>query len=228
MNILFITHQLSRTGAPIVLMDVIQFYKACGCRVEVISMEDGPLREELEKDGIIISIMERFWPVKDVFAQAAADYDLVWANTLITYEAVLSLMGTDIPVVWWLHEGEQYFEYFKTVLPDFSRRDLMRNIHVYAVGHYVQDVVRKRYGTELPILHFAINENENVNSENTDSSTEYIQNVSAEGMYAEIKHSKEQYTDKDRQAPINEVSAPGRLRFLIAGTYSHVKAQDVL
>ncbi|MCR4946863.1 MAG: DUF4422 domain-containing protein, partial [Lachnospiraceae bacterium] len=192
MNILFITHQLSRTGAPIVLMDVIQFYKACGCRVEVISMEDGPLRKELEKDGIIISIMERFWPVKDVFAQAAADYDLVWANTLITYEAVLSLMGTDIPVVWWLHEGEQYFEYFKTALPDFSRRDLMRNIHVYAVGHYVQDVVKKRYGVTLPILHFAVEEDNGCGR-----------------------------TDK-----VNvEIS---RLKFLIAGTYSNVKGQDVL
>ena len=194
MKILFITHQLSRTGAPIVLMDVIKLYRSKGCEVEVVSMEDGVLREELEKDGILVSIMERFWPVREVFAKAAKDYDLVWANTLITYEAVLSLMGTGIPVVWWLHEGEQYFEYFKTVLPDFAKLEKDSNIRTYAVGHYVQDVVKKRYGVTLPILHFAVGE-------------------------TETSGTKEQHFG---------FGADGKLRFLIAGTYSQVKAQDVL
>ena len=172
------------------LMDVVKFYREYGCGVEVISMEDGPLREELERDGVIVNIMERFWPVRDVFAKAAEDYDLVWANTLITYEAVLSLIGTDIPVVWWLHEGEQYFEYFKTVLPDFSETDLMRNVHVYVAGYYVRDVVKKRYGIEFPILNFAVTEDVNNKSE--------------------------------------EDKAEDRLKFLIVGTYSYAKGQDVL
>lgn len=48
-KILAITHQLSRTGAPIVLLDMLRLCKRQGYGVEVIAMLDGVLREELEQ-----------------------------------------------------------------------------------------------------------------------------------------------------------------------------------
>jgi glycosyltransferase involved in cell wall biosynthesis len=192
-KILAITHQLSRTGAPIVLMDMLRLCREQGYAVDVITMQDGPLREELERDGVTVTIQDRFWPVRAAFRELASDYDFVIANTLITYEAILALNHSDIPVLWWIHEGEQYFEYFKTVIPDFAH--IGDNLHPYAVGHYVQDVVKRRYGVEIPVLHFAV-------------------------------------ADLPRQS-LDEPSRPEvadsrKVRFLTAGTYSSVKAQDVL
>ena len=153
-RILFITHQLSRTGAPIVLIDMIKLCVQRGFHADVISMMDGELRTELEEMGLTPQIIDRFFPERERFIKEWEDYDLVVANTLITYEAVHVLNGSDIPVLWWLHEGVQYFQYFKSVIPDF--KELGENVHPYAVSPYVKAVVKDIYGCDIPMLHFAV------------------------------------------------------------------------
>ena len=187
-KILAITHQLSRTGAPIVFLDMLRFYAKLGYQIDVISMLDGELRDEYEEAGFNLTIQDHFYKDKDKFLSLACHYDCVIANTLITYEVVHCLNGSHIPLIWWLHEGEQYFEYFKTVIPDFN--ELKANVHVYAVGHYVKDVIKKRYNADVDILHFSVE----------DSCP----------------------SDLCRKEPED------RVKFLIAGTYSKVKGQDIL
>lgn len=153
-KILVITHQLSRTGAPIVLLDMIRAYWRYGYQMEMITMLDGELRGEIEKMGIPIKVQEHFMDHVDEFLSYAGKFDFVIANTLVTFEAIHLLKHMKMPVLWWLHEGRQYFEYFVKVLPDF--RNMPPNIHVYSVGHYVQKVVEELYGVRTEILHFGI------------------------------------------------------------------------
>ncbi|MCR5216704.1 MAG: glycosyltransferase family 4 protein [Lachnospiraceae bacterium] len=193
MKLLVITHQLSRTGAPIVLLDVIRYYHEKGIEIDVLTMEEGPLREELEAMGIYVQVQDRFFAIREVFREVAKMYDFVWANTLITYEAILALRGCDVPVIWWLHEGEQYFEYFKTVIPDF--KTLESNIHPYAVSPYVREVVERRYHMQLPLLHIAVK------------------------AFAKVP------VDLREKGFVGN---PDKVKFLTVGTYSKVKAQDVL
>lgn len=185
-KILIITHQLSRTGAPIVLLDMIRIFWKAGYDLEVITMLDGELREELAQMQIPIKVQERFMDKPDEFFQFAGQFQMVVANTLITFEAVHLLKYLNIPVLWWLHEGRQYFEYFRTVLPDFQK--LPSNIHVFSVSHYVQKTVEELCGAPTELLHFG------------------VQDVRSG----------------------NRRSRGNKVRFLTAGTYSKVKAQDVL
>lgn len=186
-RILVITHQLSRTGAPIVLLDMIRAYHRHGYQLEVITMLDGELRKELEELEIPVIVQEHYIAQMEEFLQYAGTFHMVVANTLVTFEAVQLLKYTQIPVIWWLHEGRQYFEYFQSVLPDFGK--LPPNIHVFSVGHYVQQVMEELYGVRTEILHFG------------------VEDIPALGG---------QKTEHER------------VRFLTAGTYSKVKAQDVL
>ncbi len=186
-KILVITHQLSRTGAPIVLLDMIRVYYRHGYQIEVIAMLDGELRKELEELDIPVTVQEHFIAQMEEFLQYAGEFHLVIANTLVTFEAVQLLKYTKIPVLWWLHEGRQYFEYFRSVLPDF--RKLPANVHVFSVGHYVQRVMEELYGVHTEILHFGV---------------------------------------EDAPSPVGLQKEHGKVRFLTAGTYSKVKAQDVL
>lgn len=193
-KILVITHQLSRTGAPIVLLDMIRVYQKQGYNIDVITMLDGELGETLAEMNISVSVQEQFIGQAEEFYQLAREYDMVIANTLITYEVIHILNHSEIPVLWWLHEGRQYFEYFASVLPDFSR--LSANIHVFSVGHYVQNVVSELYGYHTEILHFGV---------------EDVPVSKKEGII-------------DSQ----EVFRSDKVKFLTAGTYSKVKAQDIL
>ena len=185
-KILVITHQLSRTGAPIVLLEVIQLCKRQGYEIDVITMLDGELRKNLEEMNIKVQVQEQFLEQADAFYRYAGKYDMVIANTLITYEVIHILNHSQIPVLWWLHEGKQYFEYFAKVLPDFNK--LSPNIHVFSVGHYVQKVIEDLYGYTTEILHFGVED---------------------------VPRAK-------------TVSDNVKVQFLTAGTYSKVKAQDVL
>ena len=55
-SILVFSHQLSRTGAPIVLLDLVRIMKKEGYKVAVISFMDGSLKEEYKKEGIPVLV----------------------------------------------------------------------------------------------------------------------------------------------------------------------------
>ncbi|MCI8530757.1 MAG: glycosyltransferase family 4 protein [Lachnospiraceae bacterium] len=185
-RILFITHQLSKTGAPIVLLDLICFCRSKGNEILVMSMAEGELQKDLENMGVPVLLREHFLGDYPIFLKQAEEFDLVVANTLIAFEAIHVLKYSKVPVIWWLHEGRQYFEYFAKVLPDFY--GLPPHIHVYAVSGYVQDALQDLYGYRAPLLPI--------------------------GM-------------EDRYVP-EKTRQEGLLKFVVSGTYSKLKGQDIL
>lgn len=197
-NLLIITHQLSRTGAPLVLLDMIKLYRENGCDITLITLMDGELREDIEAMNIPIIVKDNFWHDRENFSRYASSFDTVIANTLVTYQVILALYGRDVPVIWWLHEGVQYFEYFKKVLPDFAH--MPANIRVYCVSRYVSSVIMERYGVEPELLPFS------------------------------VKKLTDETIDPEKKDPWPALfgRAHERIRFFTCGTYSAVKAQDVL
>lgn len=99
-KILAITHQLSRTGAPIVLLDMLRLCKRQGYGVEVIAMLDGVLREELEQLNIPVYVRKSFIHQREEFLSYVNKFGLVIANTLIVYEPIQLLRLSDVPVLW--------------------------------------------------------------------------------------------------------------------------------
>ena len=60
MRFLAITHQLTRTGAPVVLLSLLKLLIADGHSVDLISLEDGALRSDFEEVHIPVAIMSSF------------------------------------------------------------------------------------------------------------------------------------------------------------------------
>lgn len=149
-KVLIITHQLTRTGAPLVLLDTIKMLRSHGYYLDVISLSDGILRDELEKMGISVRIQRRFLPVWKEFFTEAKGYDCVICNTLLTFEVIHILNLTDIPTIWWIHEPKEYFDMYKDMLPDLSA--LRSNIHMLAVSPVNRDIVKDLYGVDIPVM----------------------------------------------------------------------------
>ncbi len=136
--------------APIVLLDMIKLCKR-ERDIDVITMMDG----ELGSSFIIWELIIRLWKdsirkKKDCY-RSGVDIILLF-NTIVTYEVIHVLNGSKIPVIWWLHEGRQYFEYF-AVIPHFGT--IGSNIHTYAVSPYVKSVIKDIYKCDVPMMHFA-------------------------------------------------------------------------
>ena len=55
-KILLISHQLSRTGAPIALLNVARLLREEGNDLTLISLEEGPLRDEFESIGVEVAV----------------------------------------------------------------------------------------------------------------------------------------------------------------------------
>ena len=156
-KILFITHQLSLSGAPIVLMDMIRVVKEAGYQIEVISMVQGPLSETLDQFHIPWRIEKDFLGNWKSIYREVLEFDAVVVNTLVAYKAILILNRTNIPTLWWLHESKGYFddyEKMKEIVPDIST--LNSNVRVYPVSPRVQQELLDRFGLQSDILPFAL------------------------------------------------------------------------
>jgi len=156
-KILIITHQLSETGAPFALLEFMEAAIYQGADLQVISMSDGVLSEELKKRNIPYLIKSQFMGEEGKeFVKRTQQFDLVVVNTLLTYEVIHLLKNTFVPVIWWIHEGENYFNYFKDVLPDF--KNIGDNIFIYAVSPLVAQIFQKQFDIDVEILSFGITE----------------------------------------------------------------------
>lgn len=111
-DLLFVSHDLSLSGAPMMLFHAASWCRRNGVFVTVMAPEDGPLREKFEAEGIPLIIDPLVETEHESFAAFARDFDCVIANTIRTSAVVRALKNERVPVVWWLHEpgsvGEHY------------------------------------------------------------------------------------------------------------------------
>ena len=171
-RILFITHQLSYSGAPLVLMDAIRIMKDDGYEPEVVSLMEGPLSAELERLGIIWRVQKDFLKDWKSFYQGLYSYRAAVVNTLIPCQSVLLLKHTPIPTVWWLHETEDFFEMYdrmSNIVPDL--RSLPENIHLLGVSPAVQEILHRRYNLATQVLPLSVNDYKGAGQEERRSGT---------------------------------------------------------
>lgn len=140
-NILIITHELSYTGAPLVLMQMIKILIENNMWPVVMCPTDGPLKEDLLKMGVITIVDESMQYRPELFERFARNFDLVIANTLASSKVIEILNNSLPPVLWWIHESEFAFRIFRDCIPN----QIKKNIHIYPVSNYVKDLL-KIYG----------------------------------------------------------------------------------
>ncbi len=111
-DLLFVSHDLSLSGAPMMLFHAATWCQRNGLFVLVLAPEDGPLREKLTAEGIPVIIDPLVETGHESFARFARDFDCVIANTIRSGGVVRALKGENVPIAWWVHEpgsvGEHY------------------------------------------------------------------------------------------------------------------------
>jgi GT2 family glycosyltransferase/glycosyltransferase involved in cell wall biosynthesis len=119
-DVLLISHDLSLSGAPIMVSHLAKWCKAHGIFVVVMSPVDGPLRETfvdpdipLIIDPLLATGYETFTkfgcglPVKShrSFIRFARDFDCIVASTIFAAPLIRDARAEAIPHIWWIHEG---------------------------------------------------------------------------------------------------------------------------
>lgn len=153
-NILFVTHALSRSGAPLVLSDMVRIVLENQYFPVVLSYCDGPLKEEYLDMGVTVILADPVYFERNQFRSFAFNFDLVVACTLGTSTAIRTLGDIYPNVLWWLHEGKMAYEHFASKVP----HTLADNIYVYSGGEYSKKIMEKYINKKIDILNYGVKE----------------------------------------------------------------------
>ena len=138
-DILFISHELTRTGAPTVLVEAVSASIDNGDYPVVVSPVDGPLRSVFLDMGVAVIVDPSVIHNAQWFERFARNFDLVVANTVVCGRCVDALSDSLPPVLWWIHEGSVALDVSRNMIPS----KIGKNIHPYCASEYSRRLLRQ-------------------------------------------------------------------------------------
>ncbi|MBQ2262468.1 MAG: glycosyltransferase [Loktanella sp.] len=106
-DVLFVSHEMTHTGAPHMLLEAAKTVKAAGGFPVVVTPADGPLRAAFEQEGIVVIIDASVATHHFLFERFARNFDVAVVNT-----SVLGIVAEQLAAIptlrtlWWLHESQ--------------------------------------------------------------------------------------------------------------------------
>lgn len=102
-DVLIISNELTGSGAPKLVLDMTRTLLAQGHAVVVVSRRDGPMRRLVQEAGAPVIVDARLFDADDWVRDFGRNFDLVIANTAVSWMAVRQLAPlTDVR--WYFHE----------------------------------------------------------------------------------------------------------------------------
>lgn len=115
-HVLFVSHELSLTGAPRMLLYGARVVQEAGGFPVIVARQDGPFRREFVDAGIAVIIDESIDQNHFLFSRFARNFDLVVVNTIALAAVVRQLSAIEnLRTVWWLHEARSLVTELQTV-----------------------------------------------------------------------------------------------------------------
>lgn len=141
-KILLVSHELSRTGAPIVLLKVASILKENNYKVDLFTYKYGELKEEFESLGIKVTEVRddrnRFF--YHLSKRSICSYKLIICNSVMTYRAVDVLQRFNVPVIWYIHESSKYLKNLVASQKDIGI--ILENFYnIYTVSYFAKSSI---------------------------------------------------------------------------------------
>lgn len=105
-RIVLFTHELKRSGAPSVLLDMAKVLLELGYTVFLVSDEDGELLEEFVAAGVSVILYGKLTKNPNWLIQIAKVFPSVLINTMVSVHLVKFLAPYAQKLYWWIHEAE--------------------------------------------------------------------------------------------------------------------------
>ena len=105
-RVLFFSHETTLSGAPMQLLHFLPWLRDRGWMTALAAPESGPISDLLAAEGIdtVIDGTLLTDPSQARLQEICAEFDVVVANTIVSWAAVRAAFRLKIPVIWYLHE----------------------------------------------------------------------------------------------------------------------------
>jgi GT2 family glycosyltransferase/glycosyltransferase involved in cell wall biosynthesis len=127
-EIIFVSHELSLTGAPLILSKLAAYLIDHGYKITVLSPIPGPLEDTYQKIGAEVIINPMILRDSREILRYLGSCELVLANTILAWRAVCAAKALEKPCIWWVHEsqfGVNYSEKYPSVIGAFPIADIL-------------------------------------------------------------------------------------------------------
>ena len=154
---LMFAHNLNYEGAPTSQFELTRALMECKVIApEVIAFNDGPLRAAYETSGIAVTVipnclqrmptLARLEKVVDELVEIINDKgaSVVYANTLLTFAAILAADKVGVPSIWNPRESDPWETYFGFLNDAVAQRALAAFVLPYRVV-FVADATRRAW-----------------------------------------------------------------------------------
>ena len=138
-SVLLISHELDLTGAPIVLSHLAEWFTEKGLNPVVIARHDGSLGKVFVDMGIPVIVNESVYQ-SDFVRKCARLFSLVVVNTIVGAPVITQLSGTNIPVLWWIHEAR--VSYRPGMLRSMPKQ-VKENVHIYCISNHAEKILHE-------------------------------------------------------------------------------------
>jgi glycosyltransferase involved in cell wall biosynthesis/GT2 family glycosyltransferase len=106
LRVLLVSHDLSLSGAPLILCTLGRALHARGFAVQVAAPFAGPLSQRYSAAGIDVLIEPALLNDARMAAVIMAGHDLVLINTIMAWRTVYAAKATGTRSIWWVHETQ--------------------------------------------------------------------------------------------------------------------------
>lgn len=147
-TILILSHELSMTGAPIVLLYAVSVLREAGYQPLILCPEDGVLKEKFLDKQIPVLIDEEIYN-NNRWLSYAKEFDLIFVNTIVPFLCIEQLKDSNIPVIWWIHDAKEGYEMY---LNGVLAKKIGNYVKIYCVSDYAKKVLltfRPQYSSDI-------------------------------------------------------------------------------
>ena len=151
-KLLLCSHELSQSGAPLILFQLARQMIARGYAVTMASPASGPLFKMIEESGVPIRVVPGLYESAIEAAMTVRDYDMVFVNTTIGWRAVIAAHAEGVPCAWWIHEsrfGRELLQDEEYARQAFTLADELI-FPVAATAKLYADLPRQKPATQIP------------------------------------------------------------------------------
>ena len=139
-RVLFFSHDMSASGAPIVLYYFACIMKKHGFTPVIISRMEGPLQQDFLLADIPVIINRDLTRSNFFLWKIIEGFDYYILNTIISADLIDIIGENGKKTVWWLHDSEMYYENRNA---SFFPKRIPENVSVYAVGERAKKTFQK-------------------------------------------------------------------------------------
>lgn len=156
-NILIVSHELSNTGAPMVMVELVVALKELGYNVVVLCPEDGPIREKLDNIKVQV-IVDKYFSMKlhlqrKVLLDFLSQFSVVWFNTLVHADCT-QYLPKSVKSICWIHEADAFFDN-----PPYDLEALRNLDELLSVSNYVKERLLKHIEIKSDVFYYGLDFN---------------------------------------------------------------------